>query len=175
MPDPQKRTRGNLINGYAKYLKNKWGAEGMRQCSDYTGLDLNAIVNEKWYPADQADAMLKWVADTKGMDHVRRMGYEVVSERGIITYVARIAGLRKVLERGIQEYRENISFGDVKVVLKDRSARITMVGSSSNPAVCEAWVGALQGLLAITKTKGTVKKPSCQLNGEPACVYEIEW
>lgn len=175
MPDAYSKTKGTILSGYTKFIRKKWGAEGLAECSRAVGMDLAGVNEEKWYSSEQIDTLLEWVADTKGMPQVRRMGHAVVAERGVISVVARLAGFRRVLERGTDEFRENINFGEVKIDLKDKSAVVTMVGVSGKPATCEAWVGALEGIMAITNTKGTVQKTRCQCKGDPACVYDLEW
>jgi uncharacterized protein (TIGR02265 family) len=103
------------------------------------------------------------------------MGRSTVTERGIISVMARLAGMRKILESAQKELRDTINFGEVSVEFDERGAVMSLKGLVTKDVECEVWTGVFEGMLKIAGAKGTVKKLTCQAKGDEACKYEIVW
>jgi len=170
-----KKVKGKIFSGYANYIKKKWGQNGIAMCSQHVGLDLNSIVDEKWYPNILSNQISAWVAENHGIEHCRKIGFETVAHAGVISYAARIVGINRVLEKGIQEFRDAINYGDINIDLRKDGATITLIDVCIDETDCEAWHGAFEGIMHITKAKGTVTQTECQFKGGANCIYELDW
>ena len=171
--DPQ--AKGRIALGYAAFIKKRWGKEGYEKCQKDVKIDFASLKDEMWYPNSLPTNLLIWIEKNYGIDYCRQAGFSVVADRGVITYAARIAGVKKVLERGVDEFRESFKDGGVSVELGDKRAVLSISDINISPCSCQAWIGAFQGILHITKAKGTVKEIACEHKGAKACQYEITW
>jgi predicted hydrocarbon binding protein len=50
-----------------------------------------------------------------------------------------------------------------------------LIDFSETKENCVGWQGALEGMLELTKTKGTVKEVKCLCEGGDCCEFEIKW
>jgi hypothetical protein len=170
-----KKNKGTLVKGYHRFIKKKWGAEGLKDIKEKTGVDLSNIQDEKWYPYEDTRAVLEWVEGTHGMDYCRQLGFSTIAEQGIISFAARIIGIEKVLGRGIRDFRDTMGFGRIDIEIGEKRAALTLTDVCEVECECQSWLGAFQGLLELTKTKGTVTKTKCQAKGDDGCIYEMAW
>ena len=173
--DENRKIRGRVISGYVKFIKKKWGSNGLSSCQAETGLDLSNIIDEKWYPNKDSYNIQKWLAEQHGLDMCKQLGFAVATNIGVISYLARLAGLKRVLDRATLEYRENLTHGQIRVDMGEKSAKIYFKDVNSGETQCITWIGVFEGIMHITKTKGSVKKIACELKGDENCVYELRW
>jgi predicted hydrocarbon binding protein len=175
MSQIEKKCKGSVIQGYAKYLKKKWGQAGLEECEGVLKYRVKDIVSDKWYPAEFNDNMLKWIYETKGHDAIFQAGSSLVSEIGIVSFAARVMGIKKILERGLEETRNSLNYGEIKIDVRDKQATVSFKDMCPYKSSCIVWTGILSGLFKITNTKGTVREVKCELEGGDACVYELKW
>jgi hypothetical protein len=177
MVSPQYRLSSGLVfKGYAKFIKKKWGTDGLEACSKAIDLDLTDIIDDKWYPEHYNGLMLEWIKENHGEDYVRQAGFSTATERGVIAFAARLAGIDRVLEKGVEEYRRNFNFGEINIQRPSKKvAIIKLIDATTGKYDCVGWLGAFEGILHITHKKGAVRKTSCQLKGDDCCTYEMEW
>ena len=169
------RAKGRVLKAYGKYIKRKWGVDGLTECSKTVGTDIEKIMDEKWYDYKLNEDILDWLVDNHGEEYARKAGFAVVAERGVISFVARVAGIRRVLDRAMLELRDVYDFGEINVEMNGKSATLHMRDVSRSRRGCQAWLGALEGIMHITGAKGTVTKESCQLDGSDNCTYIMNW
>jgi hypothetical protein len=94
MTDGKERlTRGSVIKGYARYVKKKWGQDGVLACQQSLGLENFKVQNEKWYPESINTGILHWIAKNYGDKYVEEAAESTITERGVIALAARIAGI----------------------------------------------------------------------------------
>jgi len=170
-----KRLKGVVFIGYANFIRKKGGLHALDNCSREIGLDLAKLVEEKWYPDTYSLMLIQWVARTYGPDGCRQMGYATVAQRGVISVVARLAGVRKVLESAQKELNDTINFGKAICEFNEKGATMRLKDLVTDPAECELWIGVFEGLMKISGSKGTVKKLACQTKGADSCKYELVW
>jgi uncharacterized protein (TIGR02265 family) len=170
-----KRLKGVIFIGYATYIRKKGGLHALENCSKEIGLDLTKLIEEKWYPDTYSLMLIQWVGKNFGPEACRQMGHATVAQRGVISAVARLAGVRKVLESAQKELNDTINFGKVTCVFNDRGATMILKDLIADPVECEVWTGVFEGLMKISGSKGTVKKLTCQKNGGDSCRYELAW
>ena len=177
MPEEEanRKIRGRVIKGYIKFIKKKWGSDGLTSCQKETGVDLSNIIDERWYPNKNSYDIQKWLAERHGLDMCRQLWFSVATNIGVISYIARLAGFKRVLDRAAEEYRENLTHGKIRVDMDKKSAKIYFKDVNSGETQCTTWIGIFEGIMHITKTKGSVKKVACELNGDENCIYELHW
>ena len=175
MGDEERKIKGRVLNNYMKFIKKKWGVDGFSDCQRHTKLNLSEIHDDRWYMSNNSDKIQKWIADAHGIDCCRQLGFSIVTEIGIISYAARIAGIRKVLSRATEEYKENLAHGQIDVQMSKNNAVILFKDVNRYESNCQTWIGIFEGIMHITKTKGTVKKTACEVKGDDSCTYELEW
>ena len=147
------RIKGRVINGYAKYIRKKWGKEGIEQCNKKVGIDIEACQNEKWISNTYLDDLLDWINENHGPDEVRQAGFSVVAERGVVNFVARLAGFDRVLDHGIEDIKDSLNFGEVNIKKNGKSAEVALKDITCTPSACHAWQGIFEGTFHITKTE----------------------
>ncbi len=167
--------KGRVINSYAKYIHKKWGVEGIQQCKKKVGIDIEACQNDKWVSNTYLDDLLDWMCENHGPEEVRKAGYTVVKERGMVSYVARIAGFERVLDHGIEDIRDSLKFGEVKIKKDGKTALVTLKDITGTSSACHAWQGIFEGTFALTNKEGTVTKTKFQHKNDDACAYLLEW
>jgi hypothetical protein len=176
MADAKKRlARGAVILNYARYIKKKWGTDGIAACQKAIGMDGARIAEDGWYPEKVLNDMLGWIAAKYGTDQVMKAAAYTVAGSGMVSFAARVAGIRSVLERGEEDYKRNFNYGELKVKMEEKRAIVTMTDAAHGEVDCIAWQGALQGAVDMCKRNGKVVQTECKFKGGKACVYEMTW
>ena len=170
-----KQCKGIVLIGYLNYIKKKWGIEGMAECERTVKFERKGISDDKWYPADKMENVLKWIYDTKGPDATFQAGFSITSEVGMVSYAARILGIKKVTERGVEETRKNMNYGDMTLEHHEKGCTVKFNNQCDHKSMCLALQGILSGLYKITNTKGTVTETKCGIKNGEHCVYEMKW
>jgi len=170
-----RKCRGRIINGYLKFVKKKWGKDGVDQCVKVVGKKLINIQDDRWYPVKLCDGIIHWIEDTHGVDAVRRSGSFTATNKGVVTFTARLMGIKKVLKQAEQEYRDNFDYGEITIKMSGNKARVIFTDVCPDETVCQAWLGAFQGILQMSKTPGIVTKKACQHKGGKSCIYQLKW
>ncbi len=171
----QRLARGDVLLGYQKFIKKKWGADGLEACIKETGHDFSMYKNDKWYPNDWCDDILKWMAKTHGIDYCRQLGKDLTENVGMIEFAAKIMGIERVLDRGGDQFKRSFDFGQIDIERTNKEARVIFTDVSICEEACMAWKGGLEGIMKITGAKGTVEEVECQLKGSSKCVYIMKW
>ena len=169
--------KGRVFKGYAKYIRKKWGIGGIAEANKKVGADIEGFPDEKWVTNTYMDNLMDWICETHGPEEMRKAGFAIVKERGIVSYVARIAGFERIMDRGVDEIKDSLKFGEVKITKakEGKKAELFLKDVVGTPSSCHAWQGILEGTMALTNTKGKVTKTKCQHKGDEACVYLMEW
>jgi len=173
--EKERLTRGSVIKGYARYIKRKWGQDGVAACQKALGLENFKVSGDKWYPESINTGILHWIADNYGREYVEKAAESTVTERGVIAFAARVAGIENVLARGVEDYYRNFNFGEIKIVKSDGRADIYLIDSPIDELDCLSWQGAFKGILKICKKNGSVREVECVYKGGKACKFEMIW
>jgi hypothetical protein len=171
----ERNVKGRALIGYCKYIKKKWGADGLQEFEKSTGINSRDYMEDKWYPATDTEKLIEWIATTHGPIEVRNAARSMVTEVGIISFMARAAGMDRVLDKALDETRETLSYGHISVKKEAWGATVSLNDYCAGPHTYEAWIGIMEGTMQLTKTKGKVEKLSCELKGDKACVYKMTW
>jgi len=167
--------KGAILKGFVQYINKQWGDTGVKSCSGYVGIDLKNIIDDKWYPNVYTDDLLTWISDRYDRNHIKRAGFEAVAGKKLISVPARIAGIERVAEKGVNDFKDSIAFGKVSIKSIDEGAQVMFKDVSMIEETCLAWQGAFEGILALTKTKGEVEKVACEHWGDRHCIWNIKW
>jgi hypothetical protein len=172
----ERKVRGGAINGYLAFVKKSWGEAGRAECLQALGIPLDAKFEEGlFYPNKILVNTLKWISTTHGMEKVRQAGKFAIMNQGFLSYLVRFLTMDQMLTKAEERFRETWKFGAVSVRREPKKATVSMKDFSDIEENCVAWVGAFEGMLEMTKTKGKVTKARCQLKGGESCLYVIEW
>ena len=171
----ERLARGHVIRGYAKYIKKKWGNDGVLACQKAIGMEGFNLKDGNWYPEEINQNILHWIADTHGVEYVEEAAELTVSGRGVIAFAAKIAGIEKVLERGVEDYYRSFNYGDIKIDVGKGQATITLIDSPIDEIDCLSWRGAFKGILKLVNKKGTVEQYECAFKGHDTCKYLMTW
>lgn len=168
------RVRGSVINGYFKFIQKKWGKEGLNNCLSDLGLEDN-IKDGKYYHGQITENILRWLSREKGMEYAAEAGKFVVQNLGILKWLVRFASIKTVANKFPENYSEVYTHGHVEVdTEQDHQIFIRLFDVNQIKESCSAWQGVCEGVLALSKTKGTVRKTKCQMKGDNCCEYTIE-
>jgi hypothetical protein len=171
----ERKIRGSVINGYLKYVEKTWGKSGLEKCLADVKIAGMEFKDGGLYPYQIDQEIVIWISKNYGMDSVRKAGKHTVKNLGLLAYLVRFASIETMLQKAKNAYQETYSFGRVDMRTDGKRAVATMKDVSDIPENCQGWIGALEGLLELTRTKGTVSHTKCQLRGDPHCEYEITW
>lgn len=109
------------------------------------------------------------------MDRVRQAGKFTVKNLGLFAYMVRFMSMEAMLHKAEDRYSELYKFGEIKIELQDKKAIARMLDVSGIEENCQGWMGVLEAMLDLTKTKGTVSHTECQVKGASQCIYVVEW
>ena len=171
----EKRVRGSVISGYLLFVEKTWGKEGIANCKRDLKLENTKIKDGIHYSNDLLLDIIRWISKNKGIENVRKAGNFTVKNLGMLAYVVRFAKMDTMIMKAEEAYLESYDQGTVEMERGDHKAIAIMKDVSVIPENCEGWIGALEALLELTHSKGTVLKTKCQLKGNPHCEYEITW
>ena len=80
-------------------------------------------------------------------------------------------GIKRVLDRGVDEFRNSLNYGEILIKQKEDSARITLKDVITGETDKMAWLGVFQGILKITKKQGDV-----EVSGKgKSYTYTLNW
>jgi hypothetical protein len=171
----ERKTRGSAITGYFKYIKKKWGQDGLDKC--YLDIGLKQDLDEtQYYPDELMIDVLKWIRSNYGDEALREGGRFVVKNLGVIAWLVRMASPKFIAKRFQKNMKELYTFGSVEIDdLGEKSIGIRLIDTYAGEERCIAWEGVCKGAMDLTHKKGTVKKKACAGNGGDCCEYVMTW
>lgn len=172
----ERKLKGGVIQGYYDFIKHQWGESGILDCIDRTGVDPKKLSAEKFYDYEMSERVLKWISD-KGMEYVQKAGNHTVKNLGVLSYLVRFVNIKNLLRRAKENYKDTFAYGEVSVLLNEHGKRATVImkNTSTIEESCVAWLGAFEGMMEITRTKGNVKQNKWQLKGDDYDEFILDW
>ena len=165
--------KGAVVNGYLKFVKKKWGLAGVQEAARYAGITENPKDGE-WVPATTATKVLEWIRDNKGIKYGEDAGRYASTDLGVFTYiVASFMSFEKFIKRAQETYKTLFNYGEFIIDLHPNDAVIVIKNARNPEPSCVAWKGAIEGIMKITRTNGTVEpvKP----DDPEDCKYVLKW
>ena len=171
----ERKVRGSILNSYMAFVTKKWGKEGYRLCMSDIGL-WGEFRNGNYYQDAIRENILRWISREKGEGYLRECGRFIVSNLGILSWLVRFADPKTLALKFPKNFSEVYSYGRVEALTdKDNEITVRLYEVNRIKESCEVWHGVCEGALEVTKTKGTVVKTKCLLDGDPHCEYIISY
>lgn len=172
--DDTKKVRGDVLHSWMKFIKKRWGQDGVDEMLSGTGIK-DDIKEGTYYPQERYEKLLAWVRETHGEKYLVEGGRSMLDNFGLLAYIVRFAGIKMVAKRVPNQISEFFSFGKVEAkVIDDKNLRLRVYDITTTEDVCQAVLGSYSGVIAITKTKGTPIKTKCVHKGDKYCEYQTE-
>jgi len=173
----EKKVRGSLLNSYTKYIKKKWGGDGLKECAKVIGMNPDDISAKEWYGLELSIKILECVNEKGGQEHIEKCGGEVLQDIGAIAYLIKLSDMGTVLKRATtQGYDSSFNFGKCSFQIIDKNnALIKLEDHSESELMCLAWIGSIMGAMKLKKLNGKVTEKQCQLKGAGFCEFEVHW
>jgi hypothetical protein len=173
----ERKLKGGVMLGYYDFIRHQWGEDGVVECLRATGVDPDRLEAEKMYSTEINERLLKWLSGTKGIGYVRKAGNHTVKNLGSLSYLVRFVNIRHFLIKAKENYDDAFQFGEVSVLLDNRGKHASVIMKDCNTLKesCMAWLGAFEGMMEITRTKGTVKQNKVQCKGDEYDEYILDW
>jgi hypothetical protein len=168
-----KKAKGVVLNGYLKFIKRKWGFQGMEDAMKYAGIE-DMPYDSQWLPVEVFDRVLEWVKVNKGIGMVTEAARYSAKDLGVFVHLfTSVMSIESLLKRTKETYPTMFNYGDIDINIKDRKAEVVLKDVVTTGCECQAWKGGLIGLLELSRNKGTVVElPS---ENPLDCRYEIDW
>ncbi len=171
-----RRLKGGVLLGYLDFIKSEWGQEGLEECLEELDIDMSQIMPDEFYGLGMDEKIMKWISG-RGMEYVKKSGQHTVKNLGSLAYLVRFVNIKHLLKKAKDNYQDAFDFGDVSVLADDFSKRAVVIMKDSNfiEESSIAWEGAFEGMMEVTRTKGTVKRTKCQIRGDPYDEFILDW
>ena len=173
----ERRLKGGVILGYLDFIKLQWGQKGLDDCLEAIQINLADIRADTFYSLNLDEKIMKWISGTKGMEYVKKSGNHTVKNLGSLTYLVKFVNIKHLLKKAKENYEDTFNFGEISVLCDDYGKRAVVIMKDSNQIEesCLAWEGALEGMMEVTRTKGTVKMTKCQVKGDIYDEFILDW
>ncbi len=171
----ERRTRGSILNGYLKFIKEKYGGSELKVARADMGIDNLNFKDGQYYQDEIIGNILRWINRNKGEDAVKEAGRFLLHNLGILSWMIRFSDFQTLVLKFPKNYSEVYAFGNCEVDASDpNKIKMTLKDVCYYEEACLAWEGICEEALTITKTQGKVSHTFCENRGEKQCVFTIE-
>ena len=173
----ERRLKGGVLLGYLDFIKRQWGQEGVDECINAINIDIKTLKPEKLHPGEMDEEVLKWISKNKGEEFVKKAGNHTVKNLGSLSYLVKFVNIKHLLKKAKENYEDTFDYGEISVLCDEYGKRAVVIMKDSNiiEESCIAWEGALEGMMEVTRTKGTVKMTKCQMKGDVYDEFILDW
>jgi hypothetical protein len=171
----ERKVKGAVANGYLKFIKRKWGVQGMKNAMEYAGMKQEPKDGE-WVSLKSTYALLEWIEKEHGKEYIVEAGKGMMKGMGgdFKFMFAVVIGFERVLDKVKKEISTLLFKGSgVEINKEGKSATIRLKGFKMGDVSCMAWKGALMGVMDVTKTKGTVEV--LDSGNDEDCLIKAMW
>lgn len=171
----ERRTRGSVLNGYLKFIKEKYGGAELKVARADMGIDNLNFKDGQYYQDEIIGNVLRWINRNKGEDAVKEAGRFLLHNMGILSWMVRFSDFYTLALKFPKNYGEVYAFGSCEIdVSNPKIIKMVLKDVCYYEEACLVWEGICVEALAITKTKGTVTHSGCGRQGKMECVFVIE-
>ena len=171
----ERKTRGSVLNGYLKYIEDKWGSMELKVARADMGIDHMDFSDGQYYQDAIVGNVLRWIRRNKGDDAVKGAGNFILHNLGILSWMVRFSDFQTLALKFPKNYSEVYAFGSCKVDISDpKVVKMTLKDVCYYEEACMVWEGICKEALVMTKTKGKVSHTSCERLGKTECVFLVE-
>jgi len=172
-----KLLKGGVLLGYFNFIRHQWGDDGVDECIKVTGVNPRQLKEEAYYPWEMNKAILEWISGSKGMEYTRKVGNHTIKNLGPLSYLVHFGSMNRFLQKAKANYEDTFKYGEVSVLNDGFGKRATVIMKNCN--VIEesgnAWLGAFEGMMELTRSKGTVKHIKRQVDGADYDEFLLDW
>ena len=171
----ERRTRGSVLNGYLKFIKEKYGGSELKVARADMGIDNLNFKDGQYYQDEIIGNVLRWINRNKGEEAVKEAGRFVLHNLGILSWMIRFSDFNTLALKFPKNYGEVYTFGSCEVDASNpKKIKMTLKDVCYYEEACLVWEGICEEALAITKTEGKVSHTRCERKGETECVFTVE-
>jgi len=171
----ERRIRGSVMNGYLKFIKKKWGVEGLTKCKMDVGIDDMEFKDGRYYQDEIVGNVLRWINREKGPEAVKDAGRSILHNLGMLSWLVRFTDIKTLAERFPKNFSEVYAFGKCWVDCSDpKSMILKFKDVGYYEEACLVWQGVCEEALVMTKTAGRVMHTKCERAGAPYCEFLID-
>ena len=173
MNEDGKKAKGVVLNGYLKFIKRKWGFQGMEDAMKFAGIE-EMPYDSQWLPVDIFDRTLEWIKTNRGMDMVTEAARYSAKDLGVFVHLfTSVMSIESLLKRTKETYPTMFNYGSVEVSVDGKKAVVLLKEVVTSDCECPAWKGGLTGLLELSRNSGDVVQ--IQSDAPWDRKYEISW
>ena len=171
----ERRTRGSVLNGYLKFIQEKWGTSELKVARADMGIDNLNFKDGQYYQDEIIGNVLRWIHRNKGKDAVIEAGRFVLHNLGILSWMVRFSDFPTLALKFPKNYSEVYAFGSCEVDVSDpKKIKMILKDVCYYEEARMVWEGICQEALTITKTRGNVTHMSCEESEESQCIFFVE-
>jgi len=171
----ERKVRGSILNSYLGFVTKKWGKEGYRLCMSDIGL-WGEFRDGNYYQDAIRENILRWISREKGEPFVLECGRYIASNLGILSWLVRFSDPKTMANKFPKNFSEIYSYGKIETdTSKENLIIVKLYDVCRIKESCDVWRGVCEGLLEVTKTKGTVKETKCMLDRDKYCEFTIKY
>jgi hypothetical protein len=169
--------KGGVLLGYYNFIRHQWGDDGVDACIQETGVDPRQLKEEALYPRGMNTAILQWISGTKGIDYIKKAGNHTIKNLGLLSYLVHFGSMNRFLQKAKANYQETFLYGEVSILNDGFAKRATVIMKDCNSIeeASNAWIGAFEGMMELTRSKGTVKQVKRQVDGADYDEFLLDW
>ncbi len=171
--------RGSHLKNYHHWVMVNHGREAAEALFQRVRIDPDRIDPQGWYPLRTTIQVLEIIESLYGdgtYETVRHLFHEEVGNfSSLRRLAARLLPLSLLIELSPGVYAREFNHGRFEVEVHGRRALIKNYDWINSPARCAGWLGTYEGMLDLTRHRGTVRKVACMLKDDPYCGYELAW
>lgn len=171
----ENKIRGSVLNSYIKFVKKKWGVDGVTALVKYIGANTEGFKEGNWYDQKIEYKAFDWIKKNKGEQYVTECGTFCIQQLGLLSYVVRFTDIEYILKEAKKGYKDAYNYGSLDVELGRKEAKIVLQDAAVDEYACLSWLGAFIGAMEMTKTKGDIRELKCQRKGAPRCEFKMTW
>ena len=94
----EKKVRGDMLDTWFKFIKNKWGSEGLDKAFKDIGIGEKIEVG-RYYPFEHYEKLLEWVKETHGERYLQEGGRFIIKNLGLLAYIVRFISIDKIMKK----------------------------------------------------------------------------
>ena len=165
--------RGSIIVTLLKYVKKKWGKNGLHEFMTSTSMDPNAYEEIGNYSSDEAMIIMDWIDTTHGRQELQNLGRFTAQDIGLKRYLSLVMSI-KFLVKAVKESNDRMmNYGSIEIEEKNGGFVVTITDIILTDTLLEFWTGIFEGIFIMSRRKGTVTANTSQMT-EGVVTFEMK-
>ncbi len=171
----KKEIRGILLNGLLRFVKRKWGIQGLEECKKKNEIG-GEIQDGLFYPISVSFDILEWIYTKKGENKVIEAGRYLVNDMGYISWLIDPEGGEETLVQFEDVQNEMFNFNPISIIHNENKVRFELESFYDTELFYLFTQGIIEGLLERIELEGEMAKRMCDTSKESAqYLFEINF